>query len=240
MLLASVADVRDELTFDDLPDVDKAILGALKAATRVLERRLRTDFTFAAYEDTFLIDPNRIQSKPSAQVSSNLTTPRRARVGTGLFANSPLYETQFHLNHGFVTSSAIADLTVKSATMIHHFGDASLESDLRDFEGDGEDHTFTSAEDGRVYVYQIDVRGLFVRIGYNAGFTVASDDQFEGVPAWLEEAAIMHAQIMLDKNPVIRRPEGAESQISVLLHELNFIIDEKKRYHPSAISPLNS
>lgn len=239
MLLASVAAVRAELTFDDIPDVDAAIEGALKASTHVLQRRLRTDFDYAVREDTFMVDPTRQLSIPKPQILSNLTAPRRARVGTGLFANSPLYTTEFHLNHGFLTSTALADLTVKAVTLINHFGDATLESDIRVFEGDGEDHTFTSAEDGRVYVTQVDVRGLFVRIGYTSGFTIASDMIFDDVPAWLERAAIIHSQIMLDKNPVLRRPEGAESMIEVLLREYNQIVDEKVRYHPGAVKPMN-
>lgn len=239
MLLASVDDVRAELTFDDIPDVDKAIEGALKSSTRVIERRLRTDFDYAARVDTFMVSPNRPASIPQAQILSNLNSPQRARVGTGLFANSPLYTTEFHLNHGFVESVALVDFTVVTATMIAHFGDTSLESDIRVFEGDGFDHTFTSQEDGRVYIQQVDVRGLFVRIGYNAGFTVASDGVYDDVPGWLERAAILHSQIMLDKNPVIRRPEGAESMIEVLLQQYNQIIDEKVRYHPAAVEPLN-
>lgn len=239
MLLASVADVRAELTFDDMPDVDTAIEGALKSSTHVLQRRLRTDFDFVAREDTFMVDPTRQLSIPRPQILTNIQSPRRARVGTGLFANSPLYTTEFHLNHGFLTSTAIADLTVKAATLINHFGDSSLESDIRVFDGDGEDHTFTSAEDGRVYVTQVDVRGMFVRINYTSGFTVASDLVFDDVPGWLERAAILHTQIMLDKNPVIRRPEGAESMIEVLLREYNQIIDEKVRYHPGAVKPMN-
>jgi len=242
MLLATIDDVRGEMTFDDIPDVENAIAGALKASTRVLERRLRTDFDFAARSDTFMVSPTRVQSIPDPQILSNLTAPRRARVGTGLFANSPLYTTEFSLNYGFITSTALADLTVQSATLIGHFtdGDADTVSDLRVFEGDSLDHTFTSQEDGRVYVQQVDVRGLFVRIEYTAGFTVASDDVYESVPNWLVRAAILHTQIMLDKNPVIRRPEGAESMIEVLLTELNHIIDEKTRYHPNAVKPLNS
>ncbi len=240
MLLASVADVRAELTLDDLPDLDRAIFGALKSATHVLQRRLRTDFDYGVWEDTFMVDPNRPGSRPQVQLTSHLVTPQRARVGTGLFANAPLYETQFHLNHGFVGSTLKADFTVVSATTMFNFDDADLVADLRTFEGDGKDHTFVSTEDGRLYVQQVDVRGLFIRVGYIAGFTVASDNVFEGVPSWLEQAAILHAQIMLDKNPVIRRPEGAESMIEVLTRELNYIIDEKTRYHPSAVSALNS
>ncbi len=238
MLLASVDDVRIELTFDDIPDIEKAITGALKSTSRILERRLRTDFAFGSFTDTFAVDPNRLQSKPQLQISTNLVTPRRSRVGTGLFANSPLYETQFLLSHGFVASTAIGDLNAVSATMINNFGDSDLEADLRIFEGDGKDHTFTNAEEGRLYVHQIDVRGLFVQIAYNAGFTAASDDVYDNVPGWLETAAILHAQIMLDKNPVIRRPEGAESMIEVLLREYNQIVDEKVRYFPSAVKTL--
>lgn len=240
MLLAPISQVRAELTFDDIPDVDNAIGAALKSATHVLQRKLRTDFDFAARTDTFAVSPTRPASQPEPQILSNLVAPRKARVGTGLYANSPLYATEFHLNHGFVESDAIADLTVVTATMIPHFADPNLVSDIRVFEGDGLDHVFVSKEDGRVYIHQVDVRGLFVRITYNSGFTVASDDVFDDVPSWLEEAAILHAQIMLDKNPVIRRPEGAESMIEVLLHQFNQIIDEKVRYHPSAVAPLNT
>lgn len=238
MLLASIDTVRTELTFDDIGDIEDIIEGALKSATTVIASRLNTDFEQAARVDTFMVNPNRQLSIPKEQVASNLAPPR-ARVGTGLFANSPLYTTEFSLNHGFLTSDDLADLTVKSATLIAHFGDETLESDLRAFEGDSLDHTFTSLEDGRVYVQQVDVRGLFVRIEYTAGFTTASDGLYDNVPAWLQRAALLQAEIMMDRNSVIRRPEGAEGQIEVLLREYNVIIDQHLRYHPGAVKPLN-
>ncbi len=238
MLLASVDAVRTELTFDDIPDIDAIIEGALKSAAHVIAARLNTNLDYTARVDTFMVNPNRQLSIPLEQAPSNLAPPR-ARVGTGLFANSPLYTTEFSLNHGFIVSTALADLTVKSATLIGHFGDADLESDLRVFEGDSLDHTFASAEDGRVYVQQVDVRGLFVQIGYTSGFTVASDGLYDDVPAWLSRAAMLMAEIMMDRNSVIRRPEGAEGQIEVLLREYNVIIDQHLRYHPGAVKPLN-
>ncbi len=238
MLLASVDAVRTELTFDDIPDIEAIIEGALKSAGRVIASRLNTEFDYTARTDTFMVSPTRQLSIPQGQVASNLAPPR-ARVGTGLFSNSPLYTTEFSLNHGFLVSDSLADLTVKSATMIPHFGDADLESDLRVFEGDSLDHTFTSLEDGRVYVQQVDVRGLFVRIEYIAGFTVASDGLYDGVPGWLSRAAMLMAEIMMDRNSIIRRPEGAEGQIEVLLHEYKQIIDQHLRYHPGAVKPLN-
>lgn len=238
MLLASIDTIRSELTFDDIPDIEDIIVGALKSAGRVIASRLNTEFDYANRVDTFMVNPNRPLSIPMEQMPSNrATTP--ATVGTGVWAGSPLYTTQFSLNHGFLVSDSLTDLTVKSATMIANFGDSTTEADLRNFEGDDLDHTFTSLEDGRVYVQQIDVRGLFVRIGYISGFTVASDGQYEGVPSWLERAAIIQAEIMMDRNSVIRRPEGAEGQIEVLLGEYRQIIDQHLRYHPGAVHPLN-
>jgi hypothetical protein len=237
MLLASVDDVRNEMTFDDLPDVDTAIEAALKATTRVLERRLRTDFDYGTHTDTFLVSPKWVPSQPLPQVVTNTVVPTRARVGTGLYANSPIYSTEFKLNHGFLTLLDTA--TVYSATLIPYLDDSGLRANLRAFEGDGLDHTFFGDEEGRLYVSQIDMRGLYVQVNYTAGFTVASDLVYDNVPDWLVRAAIIHAQIMLDKNPVIRRPEGAESQFEVLKMELDAILREKSRYFPAAVKPMN-
>lgn len=239
MLLASVDAVRTELTFDDVTEVDNAILGALKAASAVLARKLRTDFDFASYTDTFMVPPNHAHSAPQPLASNLFASPRVVST-QGLLASTNVIMTQLHLNHGFLTSTSLTDLTVKTSQLFAHFSDGNSNniSDIRVFPADGLDHIIPDTEAGLIYLSQVDVRGLFVQVEYTAGFTVASDDVYDDVPFWLEEAAILHTQIMLDKNPVIRRPEGAESQISALLTQFNTIIDEKVRYHPAAVKPL--
>lgn len=238
MLLAQVEDVRNELTFSDIPDIETAIEGALKATTRVLERKLRTGFDLATYTDYFLIPPDAVLSQPRQQQSVGTIQPAWQRFTSGIYANSPLYGTEIALNNGFLLDPSA--VTVQAATMIPYFtdGDPNNVADLRAFEADGLDHTLVTTE-GRIYIMQVDVRGLYIEVVYQAGFTVASDNVYDNVPAWLEEAAILHAQIMLDKNPIIRRPEGAESQIDVLLRQVNTIIDENIRYFPGAHKPMN-
>jgi hypothetical protein len=55
MLLASVADIRESLGFDDMDDINAAITAALHAAEPVLSSWLGTPFDAGTFTDTFYV-----------------------------------------------------------------------------------------------------------------------------------------------------------------------------------------
>ena len=79
MLLASVADIRSKLGFDDMTDINCAITTALDAAESQLEGRLETEFDQGTFVDTFYV-----REPP--------------------YHDGPAFETQFKLRRGLIAS----------------------------------------------------------------------------------------------------------------------------------------
>lgn len=237
-LLATVDEVRARLTFGPgLEDVERAIEGALQASTTILRSRIRTKFDYVSgKQDLFQVRATHVEAYPAPSVllleSRPLFNPH-----TGLFPSSPLYTVELLTNQGFILNASA--VSVEAATLIQNFNDPNLVWDLRNFE-DGADHVSVDPEKGVVFIHQLNLEGLFVRVTYDAGFTVNSENVYE-IPdeyLWLKEMAILHSEIMLDANPVIRREDGAAAQVEVLNRQLLMMYDEHVRYKPSAVKPL--
>lgn len=82
MLLASVQEIREELGFDDMQDINSAIKMALNAAEALVGATLRTSFERRTVTDTFFVP------RPSVSVGGN-------------------HKTEFLLSQGFVTGTPI-------------------------------------------------------------------------------------------------------------------------------------
>jgi hypothetical protein len=79
MLLASVADIRNQLGFDDMTDINAAITMALEAAEPQLAAVLNTEFDRSTMVDAYY-------------------------VGEPFYRNGPAVETEFRLRRGLVQS----------------------------------------------------------------------------------------------------------------------------------------
>jgi hypothetical protein len=79
MLLASIADIRDQLGFDDMTDVNSAITMSMDAAESMLASVLNTEFDRGTFVDTFYV-----REPP--------------------FRDGPAVETEFRLRRGLVQS----------------------------------------------------------------------------------------------------------------------------------------
>lgn len=238
MLLASVEDIRMRLTFDEGTTVDNAIEGALLSTTPILESRLRTKFTRVdGEEEYFQIRKVHSEEFPAPTPFLN-SAPNRIRRG-GLFANAPLFTLECLLRRGFISETDTTNLKVEAATLIPNFADPNLTWNLREFD-DGLDHTFVDTERGMVTIHQLDVSGMFVRITYNGGLTVASDDLYDltADQNWLKELAILNTLLILNAHPVVR-PEGdLDAFMDAVKDDYETIYKDHMRYVPSAARPM--
>ena len=73
MWLASVNEIRDDLGFDDMTDINEAIGAALHAAEPILAARLGSEFGELSVTDTFYVDePGYVRGR-SVQTEFRLT-----------------------------------------------------------------------------------------------------------------------------------------------------------------------
>jgi hypothetical protein len=97
-------------------------------------------------------------------------------------------------------------------------------------------------EAGFVKVIGLDLAGQFIQVDYTAGFDTDPDDlnqyDLSQVPDWLETAAQLEAQILLNDQPFIQ--EGEEHTGTTMAEAmLSFIIQIKARHFPAALEPID-
>jgi hypothetical protein len=212
-LLISIQEVMDRLGFTNTVDIPEAVAGAIRASTQALASEIRTELDLVtAQVDTFRVDRD---------------TPWR----TPGFVHH-----EFKLRRGFVTTADSGTFLAVAAKRMRELDDANVRVDLRAYESDiTEDLLSIDLEKGFVSVDGYALNGHFVRMTYDAGFAVDTDDEYQGVPNWLKEAAYLSAAISLDANPIIRRDDEAPAQVDELSRQLRAIMSNRVRYAPAAI-----
>ena len=84
----------------------------------------------------------------------------------------------------------------------------------------------------------------FVSVTYNAGLQVDenSPDHYKNVPNWLQDAAIKHSTIWLDRShPTVRHDDADQAKHAVMQNEwdLETMLKNYIRYFPMGEHPLN-
>jgi hypothetical protein len=103
MLLAAVADVRDQLGFDDMTDINAAIEGALHAAEPHLAAALGTEFGETARTDVFYVH------EPGFQQGEHVQTEFRLRQG---FVQAVTLSGEYDTDYAFGAPTELEDLLV--------------------------------------------------------------------------------------------------------------------------------
>lgn len=208
MLLAAVADVRDDLGFDDMTDINEAIKGALHAAEPRIAAALRADFK----AKTGLVDV--------------------------FYVNQPKYQlhlhvqTEFLLRYGFVTQLTSAFMSdfptigddkydLLANSRIVPSADDLAKGVLRDYQ----------TQYCRAYV------AFTYNAGFPADGTDATSYDLTVVPSWLQQAAKLAAKIMLDGTSILKEA-GVTQQVEVLQANYDQLIEQHVRYAPVAMLPL--
>lgn len=94
LLLSPVAELRQQLGFDDMPDINNAITGAMQAATASLASGLNMKFDTGTYEDTFFM------KEPS-------------------FMEEDGFHSEFRLSQGLVQSINSAQAFIRASTGVN-------------------------------------------------------------------------------------------------------------------------
>jgi hypothetical protein len=219
-VLRSVADIRDDLGYDNVEDVNKSLASAIRTATESLASRIRDDFTRVTVVDEFYVE-------------------RSLQSGKGRIVQF------FKLGRGMIDSGET--INVYAANSARKVNDASADSvrvDLQDVAEDGDsNYVRFDHERGQMNVSDYDLSGLYVRVEYTAGFTDDGGNPavYESTPQWLQELCTLEVSRRLDQMNnfprATRRTEEERQDTANIEAQLGDIILGHARYMPTAIKP---
>ena len=197
-------------------DFNNAVIEAARGATATMASRFRfTDFNeYTARRDIFACERT--------------------------FGQGNTLTRSFLLARGFTSK---ANVTAYYATSPIHLRNADLNNmvNLEDALEDGEsDMLFVDEDQGLLTVYGIDLTGLWVLVDYTGGLSIATDDEYEGVPEWLSEAAMLQAAMNLSTSKVLKIDDEDGDDFSILKDQLKTALVDHRRYHPAAVKPTAS
>lgn len=215
MLLASVADVRESIGFDDMPDVVSAVRKAMDGVEPRLSAMLRTEFgRVDGQVDLFFVE--RPQVRHAAHVPAvNLRTAGGVR-------------TEMLLSRGFVAPGSVEVLV---SSHVDGFDPEDSPTDIT-----AEVRLNESA--GELVSLRHDFRAAWVQVTYDAGFETDVDDpqsyDLSQVPSWLQEAARLATLATLSDNPVFANADAGLDSKS-LWQQVEAVVVPKTRYAPTAL-----
>lgn len=217
MQLAAVADLRSELGFDDMTDINTAIGDAIDAAEVQLSSVLRTAFDYVTVTDTFFVEE----------------TERFGRA----------VKTELLLTRGFLTGPVTSTLINSSPITLSAFDivQANYQS-INGVPGPLPNFLFAPEKGHGIDVTNF-YQSTFIQCVYMAGFLAdgTTPGQYlltgtNSVPKWLQNAAKLMARIILADNAVVTEAgivldkKSTEQQVRLLLQP-------KIRYKPLALDP---
>lgn len=163
---------------------------------------------------------------------------------TELFYVRRMFETEdrgtqarFRLGRGLTSKANIT--AYYSTTPLHlRNNDTSSLIDLKNYAQDGQsDALYVDGEKGFFFVHGVNLAGLWVLVTYSGGLDVASDDEYQNVPVWLQEAGMAQTALNLSKNRTFT-PEDGDQSLDVLKQQLQDLWEEYGRYEPAAYKPV--
>jgi hypothetical protein len=218
-VLRSVADLRADLGYGDIKDVNESLESAIRTATESLASRLRDNFTRATVVDEFYVETS-LQSG-------------RGRV-----------VQFFKLSRGNIDSGETINVYVaNSFQKVNDATASSTRTDLQDVNGSGDNFVRIDHERGAMNVSDFSMGGLYVRVEYTAGFTTdgGSPEVYAGIPQWLSELATLEVCRRLDQMNnfprATRRTEEERQDTANIEAQLGDIILGHARYMPMAVKP---
>lgn len=198
-----------------VPDFQEAVVEASKAATPTVASRFRYGGfdTYSNRRDVF-----QVRRMYDAGAAQNLS---------------------LRLSRGFVDTSASFTAYYTANPLYVRNNDTDLLTDLQDVNKDGQsDYLFIDAERGVLSVYNIDLTDQWVVVTYTGGLETASDDEYQGVPDWLSQAARAQTALMLKENRAFS-VEG-DTDMKTLTGQLNALWSRHARVAGSMVLPVMS
>lgn len=219
-VLRSVADLRADLGYDDIKDVNESLESAIRTATESLASRLRDNFTRVTVVDEFYVEES-------------------LRTGRGRVSQN------FKLSRGNVDSAQT--INVYASRSFQGANDNSASStrvDLQDVSGgDFDNFVRFNHERGEMIIADYQLGGSYVRVEYTAGFLTDGGNPavYQGIPQWLSELATLEVSRRLDQMNnfprASRRTEEERQDTQNIEAQLGDIILGHARYMPMAMKP---
>lgn len=209
MFLASVRDIREQLGFDDMADINHAIETALHAVEPQLASTLRTDFRRGEKTDVFWV------KRPT-------------------FIQAGHHETQFRMSRGFITGSPLVEVSENplrfSTATVTPLGDVLTWDRER---GVARDWTTEYSRQTVTFTYQY---GFEEAVAGDPAQPTGSY-RLDQVPQWLQEAATLKTLIHLASNPSLTE-HGVSLDVKVLDAQAAALLSQHLRYAPMSILPM--
>jgi len=217
-VLRSVADLRGDLGYDDIKDINTSLASAIRTATESLASRLRDKFTRVTVVDEFYCEES-------------------LRSGRGRVVQ------HFKLSRGNVDSGETINVFIANGAQKVN-DPTGTRIDLQDT-GGGDNDNFTrfNYEKGELIVSDYQLGGQYVRVEYTAGFTDDGGNPavYQNTPQWLQELATLEVSRRLDQMNnfprASRRTEEERQDTQNIEAQLGDIILGHARYMPLAIKP---
>lgn len=209
MLLARVSDIRDEVGFDDMPDINAVITESLHAATAQIESILDTNFTAGTKTDVFFVEePSDIRNNGAVNLTYfRLSNGLIGSVTEGLYASS-----YANLIGGIDTTDLLAATTVIVKNDIGTILDAQT-------------------------VYANHFAKFTYSYGFEIDTDDPSSYVIDSVPLWLQLAAKARAKYLVKDAPIVKEA-NIELDSNMLEIEFKNLIGKHLRYTPLAKIPL--
>lgn len=214
MYLASIADLRGQLGFDDMTDINTAIGDALDAAETQVAAILRTDFDKVNVTDTFYID----------------NTERRGGA----------VKTELLLSRGFLTASPSQVITQQQAPIFLTAFD-EVQANYGGTGGPLPNFVFNLEKGFGIDTTNFYLK-TYIQISYTSGFdpdgTTSAQYNLTQVPGWLQQGAKLMALLLLaDSAPVTEA--GITINTKMVEQQARLLLQKKIRYKPVALDPIS-
>ncbi len=232
-LLRSVDEMRERLGFSADNDRDEAIEAHLETAVETISDQIRTEIDRNDVVDTFFV---RFSLRSALGPAG-----RRPATGRGQgIASSSAATTTLLLGRGFVDDGTV--VTVVAGPTEDSLDDSALRTDLRSAPGSGIDHVTVDYERGVLRVNDYGLDGVYVRVGYKAGFLDddATPAVYQSIPSWLIRANDLETRILVNADAVFGRDQVDRDQQKTLETRLSRIVMKHARYIPIAEKPVTS
>jgi len=212
MYLASVSDLRSQLGFDDMTDINAAIGDALDAAEMQVASILRTEFNQVNVMDTFFISDTR-------------------RIGRAV-------KTEILLTRGFLQSQPTSVITNQISPIFLTAFD-EVQSQYGGTGGPIPNFIF-DLEKGHAIDSTNYYESTYINVSYTAGFpfdpTTPDSYLISAIPQWLQTGVKLVALLLLADSAVVTET-GIVIDKKMTERQADLVLQKKIRYKPNALDP---
>lgn len=229
MRLCTVADVKArKKSLPNVAAIDSTINDAIDAVTPLLEGELNTEFELGPLTHTYRI--NLVESPPSGDFIELFLVKGFVDIGSPIIVKVEDRIEDFSSSDVLVETE---DFHVKAE-------DGIILLDRFDSLSFGKGLTISHSSTSHVLRRENRRQNFFARVTYTAGFSETAG-QFDNVPTWLVEAAVIATIIVLEQQSKVTKTEFGDQLVpknATAWNTVRSLIDRHGRFFGASIKPL--